>query len=71
MKLETYETRADALAEKKQLDSGTYYLTHGEYERPDYSVRKIRGQAGYYIRARYYYYSGTFYTRKDGPLLAH
>ena len=68
---ETYATRADAIAVKAKLDSGTYYLAHGEYERPDYTARKIRGEDEYYIHARYYYYPGTFYARKNGHLLSH
>ena len=69
--IKTYATRADALAEKIRLGIGTYYLNHGEYERPDYTVRKLRGKNGYYIHAGYFYYSGTFFARKNGPLLAH
>jgi hypothetical protein len=69
--IKIYDTKADALAIKAKLDGGTYYLAHGEYERPDYSVRKIRGGDGYYLHARYYYFPGTFYARTNGPLLAH
>jgi hypothetical protein len=67
--IQTYATRADALAIKDKLDEGTYYLAHGEHSRPKYSVRKIRGENGYYIHARYYYLPGTFYAPASGPLL--
>jgi hypothetical protein len=69
--IKTYATREDAIAAKNQINSATYYLAHGEYERPDYSVRKLRRLDGYYICARYYYYAGTLHARTNGPLLAH
>lgn len=69
--LETYATRADAIAEKSQIERGTYYLAHGEYARPILKVRKLRGQDQYYILVQYFYYPGTFYARKNGPLFAH
>jgi hypothetical protein len=68
----TYATHAAATADKNKLDAQVYYLAHGEYERPDYSVRKLRNADGaYYICAKYYYYAGTLHVRKNGPLLAH
>jgi len=71
MKIYIYDTRAEALAAKNKLDGSTYYLGHYQRQRPDYSARKIRGEDGYYIHVRYYYFPGTFYARKNGPLLAH
>jgi hypothetical protein len=68
---ETYATRKDALAEKSRLESGTYYLAHGEYERPILKVRKLRGKDQYYINVQYFYCPGTFFARKNGPLFAH
>ena len=67
--IKTYATKMDAVAYKKRLDTGTYYLSHGEYERPTYRVRKTRNCDDYYIRAEYFYYSGTFYAKQSGPLL--
>jgi hypothetical protein len=67
----TYTTRADAKKAIVGLNSGTYYLAHGEYERPDYTARKIRNGDRYYIHARRYFFAGTFYARKSGPLTIH
>jgi hypothetical protein len=66
--IKTYSTKAQALVAKKKLDTGTYYLSHGEYERPTYRVRKMRNAAEYYIRAEYFYYSNTFYAKQSGPM---
>lgn len=38
-----FETRAEAMKVAEKLDSGIYELRYGEYERPTYKVRKIRG----------------------------
>lgn len=35
---EIFKTREAALKQVSELDSGIYYLSHGEYERPDYKV---------------------------------
>lgn len=64
----TYATRNEAQAVVDRLESGTYYLAHGEYERPDYSVRKVRRENRYYIHARRYFYAGTIYATKSGPV---
>ena len=64
----TFASKSEALAIVAGLDSGTYYLAHGEYERPTYTVRKVRGESSYYIHARRYYYSGTLNQRPSGPL---
>ena len=66
----TFATRIEAQTLADRLNSGTYYLAHGEYARPDYTVRKVRGGDRYYIHARRYYYSGTFGAGKSGPLTA-
>jgi len=66
--IKTYATKAQALVAKQKLDTGTYYLSHGEYERPTYRVRKMRNAAEYYIRAEYFYYSNTFFAAQSGPL---
>ena len=43
---------------------GTYYLRHGEYERPEYAARRYKD--GWSLYARYYYYQGTFNAPEDG-----
>jgi hypothetical protein len=65
---QTYATRAEAQKVIVGLNSGTYYLAHGEYERPDYTARKIRSGDRYYIHARRYFYAGTLHAKKSGPL---
>lgn len=50
-------------AEKNSEISGTYYLNHGEYARPTYSVVKYRD--GYAVKVSYFYYRGTFYAPKN------
>ena len=64
----TFATRSEALAEIKILNSGTYYLAHGEYERPDYTARKVRGEDCFYIHAKRYFFAGTFNARPSGPM---
>ena len=64
----TYTTRQEAQQVIDRLDAGTYELAHGEYARPDYTVRKVRGENAYYIHVRYYYYAGTLYAKHNGPL---
>lgn len=51
-----------------KFNARTYYLSHGEYERPCYKVRKVRGQSLYYIYAKRYFFPGTFYAAESGPL---
>jgi len=65
---QTYATRAEAQKAIAGLNSGTYYLAHGEYERPDYTARKIRNDDRYYIHARRYFYTGTLHAKKSGAL---
>ena len=65
-----YETRKSAQDAIKDLDQITYHLLHGEYTRPQYTARKVRGADQYYIHARYYYYEGALYATKSGPLVA-
>lgn len=64
----TYPTRSEAQEIVSILDRGVYELAHGEYERPDYTVRKLRGEDVFYIHARRYYYAGTFGAKPSGPL---
>ena len=68
--METYKTRKSAQDAIKDLDQITYHLSHGEYTRPQYTARKVRGADQYYIHARYYYYEGALYATKSGPLAA-
>lgn len=65
---QTYATRADAQKAIAVLNSGTYYLAHGEYERPDYTARKLRNGDKYYIYARRYFFAGTLHAKKSGAL---
>jgi hypothetical protein len=55
----TFSTRSEAQAVIAGLDSATYYLSHGEYERPTYTARKVRGESRYYIHAKRFFYNGT------------
>jgi len=64
----TFATKSEAQAIIAKLDSRTYQLAHGEYERPDYTARKIKGEDRYYIHAKRYFYAGTFYAAQSGPL---
>lgn len=64
----TFATREEAKSIIAELNSACYILAHGEYERPYYTVRKVRGEDSYYIHARRYYYSGTFHARPSGTL---
>lgn len=48
--------------------SGIYTLRHGEYGRPEYYIRKVRGQDDYYIYAKYFFLPGTIGAPKNGPL---
>ena len=45
---------------------GTYYLSHGEYAKPDYQSRRYRD--GWGIHVKYYFYDGTCYAPKDGRI---
>lgn len=64
----TTTDRSKAKAIAKKLDSTTYYLGHGEYSRPDYKVRKVRGEGKYEIYAKYQYYAGTYNRKQNGPI---
>ena len=55
---------AEKIAEEKKSEiSGTYYLNHGEYARPLFSVVKYRD--GYAVKVSYFYCRGTFYAPKN------
>lgn len=41
------------------VKNGNYTLRHGEFEMPDYQVRKVRGKDEYEIFARFHFYVGT------------
>lgn len=59
----TYALAEKIAKEKNSAISGTYYLNHGEYARPTYSVVKYRD--GYAVNVSYFYYRGTFYAPKN------
>ena len=62
-KFTTRELAEHVAYEKNAEISGTYYLNHGEYARPTYSVVKYRD--GYAIKVSYFYFRGTFYAPKN------
>ena len=68
MPVRTFETKEKALEFITKIDWGTYYLRYGEYARPDYKARKIRGKDEYGVYATYYFYPGTFNAKKNGFL---
>lgn len=57
------ELAEQVAAEKNAAISGTYYLNHGEYARPSYSVVKYRD--GYAVKVSFFYYLGTFYAKRN------
>ena len=67
-KIATFISRKDAQRAVNRLNNRTYYLAYGEYERPTYKVRNVRGEDRYYIHAEYFFYVGTFGAMADGPL---
>jgi hypothetical protein len=48
-------------------DKGKYYPSRGEYERPDYRVRRYKD--GWGIHATYYYFAGTPHAPKNGRIV--
>ena len=64
----TYANKSVANNVIDKLNSAIYFFSHGEYERPHYTVRKMRGQATYYIHARRHYYAGTLFATPSGPV---
>jgi len=56
-----FETKEQAEKVINYLNRGTYYLSHGEIDRPSYAVRHNKN--GYYIRIKCYFYKNTFNTR--------
>lgn len=59
----TYALAEKVAEEKNSAISGVYYLNHGEYARPTYSVVKYRD--GYAVKVSYFFYRGTFYSPKN------
>lgn len=49
-------------------ERGTYYLSHGEYARPTYSIRRYKD--GYGIHIETYYYQGTLRAKQTGRMNA-
>ena len=66
----TYTTadKNEAKAIAKALDNAVYYLAHGEYSRPEYTVRKVRNKNAYEIFAKYSYYVSTFNRKQNGAI---
>lgn len=65
-----FPSRQSALDQIQSLDAAIYYLAHGEYSRPHYTARKIRGENDFYIHVKRYFYAGTFYAIPSGALSA-
>ena len=63
----TYSTKTAATIAAGRLADATYFLSHGEYERPFYTARKVRGQDAYYVHAKRYFYAGMD-ARPSGPV---
>ena len=53
---------------KNRYTPRTYCLRHGEYEAPEYRIRKRRNHDEYYVRGVYSYFAGTFGAKQDGPM---
>jgi hypothetical protein len=51
---------------KKFSSNNTYYLSHGEYSRPDYYPARYKD--GWAVKVAYFYYPGTFYAPVDGRM---
>ena len=66
--IKKFKTRQEAQDLIDRVDSETWVLRHGEYQRPDFKVRKTKGEESYYIRAIYYYRIGTYLMQDDGPI---
>jgi hypothetical protein len=75
----TFKTKAEAVeflnnhpdllsnhAGNSWFESGTYYLSHGEYSQPDYVPRRYKD--GWCIKKIHYYYSNTFGAPCDGRI---
>lgn len=62
-----FEKKADAqaVADKSNdnLYECCYYLSHGEFSRPEY--RPVRYKEGWGIKILFFYYAGTFNAPKD------
>ena len=65
---QTFPSRAKAQSVIANLNAGTYYLSHGEYSRPHYTARKVRGEDSFYIYASRKFYADTVNARPSGPL---
>lgn len=44
--------------------AGTYYLSHGEYEKPEF--KPTRYKDGWSVKGIYFYYNGTLNAPQDG-----
>lgn len=55
----------DSHSEGKKFSSNdTYYLSHGEYSRPDYYPARYKD--GWAVKVDYFYCPSAFYARADG-----
>ena len=51
-----FRTRSEAQQKVAELDQSVYYLAYNEYERPEYTARKVRNKDQYYIHIHPYFY---------------
>lgn len=54
-----FPTRSEAQQKIEELDQSVYYLAHNEYERPEYTARKVRNKDQYYIHIDRYFYGAS------------
>ncbi len=54
-----FPTRLEAQQKVAELDQSVYYLAHNEYERPEYTARKVRNKDQYYIHIDRYFYGAS------------
>lgn len=50
------------------IPKGTYVLSHGEYQRPDYIPTFYKSLGGWAVKKVCFYYSNTYNVPKDGPI---
>ena len=54
-----FSSREKAQQKIEELDQTVYYLAHNEYERPEYTARKVRNKDQYYIHINQYFYGAS------------
>lgn len=59
----------DQLDNRTYTQGGTYVLSHGEIDRPDYVIQKYKD--GFKIKRKFYYQRNTYGRLADGPVNLH